>query len=234
MALPILQGPAAGMWWIAGSHTAGCWLGSYESLNQTMLVRLLKPGDVFFDIGANVGFFTLLASRLVGETGHVYAFEPQRENVAFLQRHLELNAIDNVTVVPCAAWECGGTLRFQGTQATGRIAPDGDRVMNAVAIDDLYHRGELRPPNVVKLDVEGAELQALKGMTHVMKAAHPRLLIEFHRSTIDGIDQDAVSASLLQELGYTLSKLPNDEVFASPSGVEMMDFVQRYSRGEKV
>src|SRR5437764_415668 len=83
--------------WIAGSSTNGCWLGTYERQVQQLFRERLHPGDTVFDIGANVGFFTLLASKLV-EGGHVYAFEPLPRNLYYLERHIRLNDVTNVSV----------------------------------------------------------------------------------------------------------------------------------------
>src|ERR1043165_45133 len=74
--MPILQGPLRGKRWVAGSHVHGGWRGSYEFEKQQMFISAIKPGAVVYDIGANVGFYTLLASRLAGPQGRVYAFEP--------------------------------------------------------------------------------------------------------------------------------------------------------------
>src|ERR1700745_973314 len=73
--LPILQGPLRGKKWTAGSGSHGCWLGSYEYHKQRALQQELKVGNVVYDIGANVGFYTLLASVMIGDTGYVYSFE---------------------------------------------------------------------------------------------------------------------------------------------------------------
>jgi FkbM family methyltransferase len=215
MVVPVLQGPLAGTRWIAGSFTAGCWLGSYESLNQQMLAGMLEPGDVFFDIGANVGFFTLLASKLVGPAGHVYAYEPIPSNVAVLRRHLHLNHATNVTVLPFAVWDSACTLRFTGSRSMARQSARGEQEIDAIAIDDLFRRGELPAPTVIKMDVEGAELPALNGMRELIRNARPQLLIEFHRSTLDGVDCDAAALDLLHELGYASTRLTNGEVHAA-------------------
>src|SRR5580765_1322501 len=75
-AVPILQGPLRGKKWIVGSGTHGCWLGSYEYDKQKLFQKTVRSGDVVYDVGANAGFYSLLASLLVGEKGHVYSFEP--------------------------------------------------------------------------------------------------------------------------------------------------------------
>src|SRR5690348_13933087 len=98
--MPILQGPMRGMWWITGAAQHGCWLGSYEVMNQEVFQTLINPGDVVYDLGANVGFYTLLASKLTGPTGQVHSFEPSPRNIAYLRRHLVLNGVQN-----CTVWE---------------------------------------------------------------------------------------------------------------------------------
>ncbi|MBN8636124.1 MAG: hypothetical protein J0M07_12425 [Anaerolineae bacterium] len=72
--VPILQGALRGRWWIAGSSNHGCWLGSYEFDKQQRLSAHVQPGMVVYDIGAHVGFYTLLAAQLVGPGGHVFSF----------------------------------------------------------------------------------------------------------------------------------------------------------------
>src|SRR6266436_706615 len=109
--VPILQGPCAGMRWIVGSSTHGCWLGSYEYEKRKLFEELVGPGDVVYDIGAHVGFYTLLASVLVGHTGRVVAFEPSPRNLAYLRRHLAMNRLNNVTVVEGAVYDHDGEVR---------------------------------------------------------------------------------------------------------------------------
>jgi hypothetical protein len=99
----VLGGINKGSRWITGSGpTHGCWLGNYEADHAIALPRIITPGSIAYDVGANVGFYTLALSRLVGESGHVFAFEPAARSVYFLRRHLELNNIGNVTVVQTA------------------------------------------------------------------------------------------------------------------------------------
>src|SRR5690348_9557213 len=91
MIVPILQGPLRGKKWIAGSSNHGCWLGTYELGTQRLFCRIVKPGDVVYDIGANVGFYTLLASVCAGPSGRVYSYEPLPENIAGLRKHISIN-----------------------------------------------------------------------------------------------------------------------------------------------
>jgi hypothetical protein len=92
----IIQGRLRGARWVVGAGTHGCWLGSYEQAKQILMETLVQPGGVAYDIGANAGFFTLLFSRLVGESGSVVAFEPLPANLRFLRQHLAKNDVRNV------------------------------------------------------------------------------------------------------------------------------------------
>ena len=89
--LPIIQGPLRGKKWIKGSGDNGYWLGSYELEKQQLFTKFVKNNDVVYDIGAHVGFYTLLASMLVGD-GRVYAFEPDPENFKILEKNIKFPA----------------------------------------------------------------------------------------------------------------------------------------------
>src|SRR5713226_8570232 len=114
LVVPVLRGPLRGSKWIVGSSLHGWWLGSFEHKKQTRIASALKPGSIFYDIGANAGFYSLLAARLVSP-GKVYAFEPLPRNVSYLQRHLELNETSNVEVLDLAVSDQVGTAFFEET-----------------------------------------------------------------------------------------------------------------------
>ena len=96
--LPILQGPLRGLKWVTGSAVHGAWLGSYELSQQRTLASTLHPGTSFWDSGAHVGLYTLLAARICGPE-HVVAIEPVPANVTALRKHLALNKMSKVTVL---------------------------------------------------------------------------------------------------------------------------------------
>ena len=196
----ILTGPLAGKRWVSTSHTHGCWLGTYERDLQETLVSHLRAGDTFFDVGANVGFFTLLGSTLVGKTGSVVAFEPLPRNVALLRRHVAMNGLENVTVIAAAVADAPGSgfLSPSRSSAQGSLKKEGIAV-SVVAIDDLLSRGGLRRPTVLKIDVEGAESRVLAGARNLLEVFHPLLLLSTH-----GSHQHATCWRYLQELGYEL------------------------------
>jgi FkbM family methyltransferase len=182
LALPVLQGPLCGMKWIAGSHLHGCWLGSYEWEVQQRMARELELGAVFFDVGANVGFYSLLAARRVGPAGHVYAFEPLPANTALLRQHLAMNRIANVEVFEMAIAECSGTALFAGeaTRAMGKLEERGTLPVAVATLDGLIAAGLVAPPDAIKMDIEGAEFRALLGAELCFARYRPLLFLATH------------------------------------------------------
>jgi FkbM family methyltransferase len=148
--IPILQGPLRGMLWIAGAGNHGCWLGSYEQEKQNLFCRHVHRGDVVYDIGANAGFYTLLASKLTGDEGTVFSFEPLPRNVAYLRRHLELNRIGNCTVLECAVSARTGLAAFElgENSHVGRLTMQESNTIQVrtATLDHLAASGELRRP----------------------------------------------------------------------------------------
>src|SRR5215475_1286004 len=160
--VPILSGPLRGRRWVTGSSDHGCWIGWYELAKQKIFYSSLQPGFVVYDLGANVGFYTLLSSVAVGPRGHVYSFEPLPENVRYLKRHLELNKVSNCTVYEQAVSDGCGPARFSGSGAVGHL-DDSGIVVQTVTLDALVSSGSIRAPSVIKCDIEGAEYGALLG-----------------------------------------------------------------------
>ena len=103
--LKVRGGVNKGARWLAGSSIHGCWLGTYERDKQDLVEKLVRPGMVVWDIGANAGFYSIAFSKLVGARGAVYAFEPLAENVKNILKHVALNEVENVTVMQGALGE---------------------------------------------------------------------------------------------------------------------------------
>lgn len=200
-AMPILQGRLRGKQWIAGSLTHGCWLGSYENEKQMLFQSKVAPGNTVFDIGANVGFYTLLASELVGPQGRVYAFEPLPRNVQFLNEHLRLNHVNNVEVIKAAVSDKSGDTFFDDTRgsAMGHMAAAGRLKVRSTSIDALISEGKLLPPSLMKIDVEGDELMVLSGAKSTIMDCHPVILLATH-----GAQVHQQCCELLESLDYRL------------------------------
>ena len=200
--LRVLSGPLRGRRWIAGAATHGCWLGTYERLTQRVFVEHVRPGAVVYDVGANAGFFTLLASKLAGPSGAVYAFEPMERNLGFIREHVRLNGVTNVHVLPVAVSDRDGVVRFAAAAnpAMGGLSAGGGIEVQSTTLDAVART--IPPPSFVKMDIEGAEHAALSGAAEVLRAARPVILLSEH-----GWEQHERCGALLESLGYDLKLL---------------------------
>jgi FkbM family methyltransferase len=194
--LRVPQGYAGGlafdMRWlpISHAHVGSIAGGNLESAVQEAMVRHLPRGGVFYDIGANLGFFSLLAAHLSGlEDGRVCAFEAAPDNAEAIRVNVALNHIPNVEVRAVAVADRSGRGRLQivDDQSWSKLVEYGahpftEQVIDVrlVAIDDLVGAGELPPPTVVKIDVEGAELAVLAGMRETIERHRPAIICELH------------------------------------------------------
>jgi len=169
-ALPILQGALKGKKWIKGSSINGCWLGTYEFDKQLLFQKYVKPGMVIYDVGANAGFYTLLSSVLTGKTGKVFAFEPVPSNIFYIKRHIELNLLDNTTVIKKAVSDKITKLKFtlSSNPSMGHISEEGEIEVETISLDEFVKQGN-SPPDLIKMDIEGAEFDALSGAKEILK-----------------------------------------------------------------
>ena len=205
--IPILQGRLRGKRWIAGSSDHGCWLGSYEFETRRVFEEMISSGSIVYDIGAHVGYYTLLASELVGADGHVYSFEPHPKNIAYLQQHLELNSIENVTFFEGALADRSGDANFKygPSRSMGKISDEGEYRVKLFSIDELIAGDKIEPPQFIKIDVEGAELAVLHGASKCLETYHPTLFLETHG---DRIHQESLRE--LVHMGFEVKPLTNE------------------------
>lgn len=200
MRLPILAGPLRGRWWLARSRgkILRVVTGSYEKEQTGLMVALVAAGDTVLDVGAHTGYYTVLASHLVGRSGRVHAFEPDPRNAGFLRRHVRINGCDNTVVEEVAVAARAGTHRFGGGSGSGtaRLQSDGGLEVSVVTLDEYCRRGGLHP-TLIKVDVEGAEAEVLRGAADLLRRHRPTLLLSTH-----GPEVHAECLSLLGDLGY--------------------------------
>jgi FkbM family methyltransferase len=192
--------------------------GSFEPNEFAFVDRMLKPGMVFVDVGANDGYYTLFAARRVGPAGRVIAVEPSSRERAHLQRNLGRNGLDNVQVVAAALGAEAGFVDLHlahgvhaGHNTLGDFAHDD--VVRAsserVALDTLdavVARQGLSRVDMVKVDVEGGEAGVVAGARHVLATARPVLLMELNERALHAQGQSAETllSVLRQELDYEI------------------------------
>lgn len=207
--IPILQGRLRGKRWIVGSGQHGCWLGSYEYQKSHLFAQMIKPGSVVYDVGAHVGWYTLLAAVVVGDTGKVFAFEPAPLNMQYLREHLRINTISNVTAVEAAVANDVGFTRFDGEPSgyMGRLAEQGNQQVAVTTLDELTQGRQAPHPHVMKIDVEGAELRVLEGAEKTLNTTHPTIFLATH-----GADVHQACCDFLRDLGYRLSPIENADI----------------------
>lgn len=212
----IRHGVGAGLRFNAAGGQPGYLLGTSEPREQQLLSCYLGPGGVFYDIGANIGFFSTLAGRMVLPGGSVWAFEPFRASAQQACRNAQLNGFDHVTVVEAAAGRESGrmTLALGEGPTMHRLSRDSEGpTVDVVSIDGWRQRNAAPPPTLVMIDVEGGELDVLEGMIGVLATHRPVVLCEVH--WLGQTFQEFVARSLAP-LGYGLSALDG----AVPEGVE--------------
>jgi FkbM family methyltransferase len=198
-----------------GSSLHRCWLGTYEPSKQKLLSSAIKPGDVVYDLGANVGYYSLLASVLAGPAGEVFSFEPVPRNLKFLRRHLELNHVKNCTVLDVAVTGSNGTVAFDfgPNSHSGHLAQGSTNVtvVRTVTLDSLVASGAIKPPNLIKCDIEGAELDALRGAFQTLSQYRPSLFLALH-----GAEIGKQCCALLAEMGYRLTPIEGPSLDLAP------------------
>ncbi|MBE2270160.1 MAG: hypothetical protein IAE80_18120 [Anaerolinea sp.] len=150
--VPLLRGALRGRWWFAGASTRKYWLGKHDLEREEAITSCLRPDHVFYDIGAEVGYYTLLGAHLVGERGQVFSFENELENLSFLTKHVQINHVSNVTIF--------------GVPGEGEAS-----------IDTLVGQGKLTPPSVIHIHVPGKELTILQGAIETLKRYSPVIIL---------------------------------------------------------
>ncbi len=191
--------------------------GRYEPEVVAVFRDVLRPGMSVLDIGANIGFFTLLAAHLTGSAGQVFAVEPNAANVRLIEASRLLNGFAHVTVCQAAAAERTGIKVLNTFHSNGTTAdPSGDpeRLWDATTVACLRLDDVLpdHPVHLVKIDVEGAEYTALRGCERTLRQWRPVIVSEFSPTQMPGIS--GVSGpdylSWLIALGYRLAVLRQD------------------------
>ncbi len=190
-----------------------------ERATFTYLRSLVRPGSVVYDVGANLGIYSIQLARRCGPGGFVYCFEANPVCVHYLRANLSLNSLDNVEILPVALLDYSGSTGFTinyGNSNLGLsegsglfVSKVGHRVeVPCFELDTLMERFNLRRPDLVKMDIEGAESKAVAGMRRTLDWHRPMLLLELHGriaasetlSYLDGLDYTFVDPESRREL----------------------------------
>jgi FkbM family methyltransferase len=181
-------------------------VGHYEPVVEACIERYLRPGDLAFDVGAHLGYMTICMARLVNATGKVVAFEPDPDVIRILNSNLARNnhtITAAVTTQPTAIGATTGQATFTpgSDNSTGRLTEGGsDLLVSAITLDEATTR--FGTPQLIKMDIEGGELDALKGASELLKIGQTTFVIELHSPELD-----RSCTALLQEHGWTCSYL---------------------------
>ncbi len=202
----IVKGPLTGYRLCLGKDDRNAYLvNEHEPEIVGFFSGLCQPGMRVLDIGAHIGYFTLLSSVKVGAEGRVLTFEPNPVNYRKITTMVGLNSLKNVTVLPNAASDCECTVSFavESTGQMGHITESqqgGEQTVTvqAVRVDDAVQRSGLDRVDLIKLDVEGAEPKALAGMEGILRRWGPTVVCEWHPAAA-GRDYAATFA----RLGYS-------------------------------
>ena len=189
------------------------WLGTYETDLQTAIDNLIEPGWRAFDVGANIGFVSLLFAQKLGESGKIFAFEALPANLERLRAHVEINGLDSrVRVIPAAVAATSEPVRFlvglsgamgKAEGSAGRTEGHRESVeVPGICLDDFIYRDGNPPPDVIKMDIEGGEVLALKGMKRLLSETHPLILLELH-----GPEAARISWEILTAAGYQICRM---------------------------
>jgi FkbM family methyltransferase len=186
------------------------WLGTYEPELQAAVRALIRPGMCVYDVGANIGYVSLLLAKAAGAAGHVYAFEALPENAERWQKNMALNGMDGrLSLFAGAVTNKAGPVTFlvHASGGMGKVAGSAGRQdhyekevsVEGLSLDEfVYARGNPQP-DVVKMDIEGGEVLALPGMKKLLAEARPLMLMELH-----GPESSRAAWETLTSAGYRL------------------------------
>jgi FkbM family methyltransferase len=199
--MTIVGGVGRGLRFNAGGANLGYLFGTTEPELQRAFQRVIRPGMTVYDIGASVGFHAVLAARLVGDDGLVCAFEPVPENVRLVEHNMTLNGFRNYRCFDLALSDTDGQAEFNFSKSRilGSLAAVSrpnhfaeSSLVETARLDTLVEKRGLKPPDVIKLDVEAAETIVLAGAGNVLRSARPVCFIDLHGT--NGPVADALDA----------------------------------------
>lgn len=194
---------------------------TWEETETKILKEELKCGDVFVDIGANIGYYTVLASRIVGERGKVFAIEPDPENFFILEKNVKFNSCNNVVLIKAAVSDVTGKTKLflsdynKGQHQTYDSGEGRESIeVNTIKMDDFFQNIFCKRIDLVKMDIEGEEFKALRGMSNLLRqGVIKKIITEFwpRGFKLNNVNPDDY-LKMLQDYHFRLFKI-NEEKF---------------------
>jgi len=206
--------------------------GVYDSKSVRFVKDTLNEGDTFLDIGANIGCFTLVAAQKVRRSGRVIAFEPVEFVSKKLEHNILINKLDNVTVVRKAVYERDTHIKLHvarkenlGMSSILKHDTESGEVLNveAVSLDEYLKNKNINEVKIIKLDIEGAELPALKGMDNILSRLKPVLIVEVSPEVTKSSKDRLQVFELLFQKNYKRFVIQNDGKLKQPNDQELND-----------
>ncbi len=209
--LKILSGNLKGKKFIKGAHNISVIFGTYERKQSDKFASYCKASKCFWDLGAHVGYYTLLYNSQ-NPAGNILAFEPSEVNAKLFHKHMELNKISNYKLFEVAVSDKEGMLSFKKTRTTvaGKLDEEGETKVKVVRLSKMLETNEIQIPDLVKMDIEGAEENVLRDMKAVFTQRKPVLFVSTH-----GKQVHLNCVALLKEMGYNLKPLDKPDLDAS-------------------
>lgn len=200
------------------------WLGTYEPELADAARAFLSPNMTVYDVGANIGYVSLLLAHHTRPNGKVFAFEALPANAERIRRNVALNGLENrITLIEAAVAERSGEITFlvHKSAGMGKAAGSAGRReeqyqaaihVPALALDEFVYEQGNPPPDVVKMDIEGGEVLALPGMKRILAEHHPIIFLELH-----GPESEQAAWQALTAAGYTLREMsPGYPIISTP------------------
>ena len=191
------------------------YLDKFESFEISYVTQTLSKGDIFVDVGANIGLFTIIASNKVGSNGKVYAFEPTSETYGKLIQNIKINQSKNIVCKNVAVSNREGkayiSINGSNNSALNSIVSGLDNTtvceeIQCIVLDQFFQENKISGViKLIKIDVEGWELPVLQGMFQELKAARPELIIEVNENNYRNVGYEVEDIlNLLEQLNYNI------------------------------
>jgi len=198
----------------------------FKAKDRDRLYSLVKKGDIIFDVGTNIGETLLNFAKLTGEKGYVYGFEPDEENYRNVQKNISLNNFKNIHVFNNAVSDKKETVKLSVVEPHNRgmnriLEPGSDEgyqysIIEAITLDDLVAENKIERIDLVKIDIEGYEMHALKGALQMLKKFKPVLFVEIAYTRLIKLNTSPNEVmKFLEDLGYKIFHAQTDEIITS-------------------